>query len=184
MAAYKFRVLLDSEKNEEIFRDIVINKEDTFDKFYEAIVASFNFSNEQMASFYMSNDNWDKGFEITLMDMSYDDDMVEPIAMMAENKIVDFIEEKDQKMILVHDFMRMWIFLIELQGEVEENITEPIVAMSVGMAPPEDSKMMELDDEFGDEFGDDEFEDEFGDDFEDSYDDDDFGGGGYDEYDY
>lgn len=183
MSAYKFRVLLDSEKNEEIFRDIVINKEDTFETFYNAVIASFNFEGNQMASFYMSNDNWDKGFEITLMDMSYEDEVAEPTVIMSEQKLSDFIKEADQKLILVHDFMRMWIFLIELIELVKEPIEQPKVALAVGIAPPEDSKMMDLDDEFGDDDSyEDEFEDEFDNDFEDGYDEDDYGN--YDEYDY
>ena len=43
MGALKFRVLLDSEKDQEIFRDIIINEEDNFESFYRAILNSFNF---------------------------------------------------------------------------------------------------------------------------------------------
>lgn len=180
MSAYKFRVLLDTENNEEIFRDIVINKTDTFEVFYNAVIASFNFEGNQMASFYMSNDNWDKGFEITLLDMSLDDDMIEPVAIMSEQKIVDFIKESAQKMMLVYDFARMWIFLVELIEIVEEKVDQPKVALSIGMAPPEDSRGMDLDDEFGDftEDSDDDFMDDY--DEEDSFDD----YGNYDDEDY
>ena len=41
MAAYKFRVLLDTEKESEIFRDIVIDENDNFENFYHAIISSF-----------------------------------------------------------------------------------------------------------------------------------------------
>jgi hypothetical protein len=183
MSGFKFRVLLDSEKNEEIFRDIVIDKEATFETFYKAIIAAYRFEGNQMASFYMSNDSWDKGFEITLMDMSFDEDMIEPCAIMSEQKLVDFVKEADQKIILVHDFMRMWIFLIELIEIVKGDINEPQVALSVGIAPPEDSKMMNLDDDFDEDFeGEYDEDDEFGGEFEDDYDEDDYNS--YDEYDY
>lgn len=184
MSGLKFRVLLDSEKNEEIFRDIVISKDDTFEQFYKAIIAAYRFEGDQMASFYMSNDSWDKGFEITLMDMSFDDDMVEPCAIMSEQKLSDFVKEPDQKIILVYDFMRMWIFLIELIDIVKEPVDEPKVTLSVGIAPPEDSKMMNLDDDFDEDFDGDysDEDDEFGNEFEDGYDEDDYGN--YDEYDY
>lgn len=186
MSGYKFRVLLDSEKKEEVFRDIVIDRNDTFERFYKAIIASFNFEGNQLASFYMSNDEWDKGFEITLMDMSFDEDMIEPCAVMSEQKLVDFVKEADQKIILVHDFARMWIFLIELIDIVKEDITEPMVALSMGMAPPEDSKMMDLSEDFDEDFDggfeDDYDDDEFGSEFEDGYNEDDYGN--YDEYDY
>jgi hypothetical protein len=180
MSAYKFRVLLDTENNEEIFRDITINKADTFETLYNAVIASFNFEGNQMASFYMSNDNWDKGFEITLLDMSLDDDMLEPVAIMSEQKIGDFVKESGQKVILVHDFVRMWIFLIELIEVVKETVDKPKVTLSVGMAPPEDSRMMNLDDIFGED-SDDEYDNEYDEDFEDDSDDD---YGSYNDEDY
>ena len=61
MPGLKFRVLLDSEKKEEIFRDILISDTDNFESLYHAILKSFNFKGDQMASFYVSNDDWDKG---------------------------------------------------------------------------------------------------------------------------
>ena len=117
MAGLKFRVLLDSENSSEIFRDILIKDTDNFETLYKAIVSSFRFQGDQMASFYVSNDSWDKGSEISLMDLSYDDELTEsPTAIMKDALIKDFIEEPDQKFILVYDFMRMWIFLLELIG--------------------------------------------------------------------
>ena len=74
MGALKFRVLLDSEKDKEIFRDILINENDNFESFYRAILNSFNFEGKEIGSFFMSNDEWDKGHEISLMDMSYSDE--------------------------------------------------------------------------------------------------------------
>jgi hypothetical protein len=101
MAAYKFRVLLDTEKESEIFRDIVIDENDNFENFYHAIISSFRFQGDQMASFYISNDNWDKGHEISLMDMNYGDESIDEIASVMSSAIIrNFIElEKiqDQK---------------------------------------------------------------------------------------
>ena len=83
--------------------------------------------------------------------------------------IKDFLEEPDQKFILVYDFMRMWIFLIELIGYEKDIPESPQVALSMGMAPPEDSRTsndiedmflsMSSEEEEGDDYGFDEFED-------------------------
>jgi len=177
MGSLKFRVLLDSEKSEEIFRDIQINEDDNFESLYHAILKSFQFEGNQLASFYISNDEWDKGHEIALTDMRYDDE--EDISIMKESTLNDFMETSDQKIILVHDFMRMWIFLIELIDRRQETVAAPLTLLAVGLAPPEDSKMMQEDMEFGEDFED---EDEFGeeDDFEDGYDDEDLAN--YEEY--
>ncbi len=56
MSALKFRVLLDTEQDSEIFRDILIDENDNFESLYQAIISSFRFQGDQMASFYMSND--------------------------------------------------------------------------------------------------------------------------------
>lgn len=184
MAGLKFRVLLDSEAKTEIFRDILISDTDNFESFYKAIMNSFRFEGDQMASFYVSNDNWDKGHEINLMDMTYEDDDIDGQATVMKDAIIkDFLEEPDQKFILVYDFMRMWIFLAELIGYEKDGPETPEVVMAVGMAPPEDSRKAEDNEALfaGDDAH--EEEDEFGfDEFEDGYSDDDYSG--YDEYDY
>lgn len=177
MGAYKFRVLLDSEVENEVFRDILISDQDDFESFFHAITSAFNFQGDEMASFYMSNDNWDKGHEISLVDINYGDEAIdEKASVMSQAKIIDFIEAADQKIILVYDFMRMWIFLIELIEKVDAKVEKPEVVLSIGMAPPEDSKQANFEEDdmdFGD--FDEEEEDELGfNDYEDGYSEDDY----------
>lgn len=182
MAGLKFRVLLDSEQNQEIFRDIVIDKDATFETFYNTIIQSFSFAGDQMASFYVSNDDWDKGHEISWMDMTYgEDEEVEAPSVMSKAKLFEHIEEADQKFILVYDFLRMWIFLIELIGYEKESPESPLVALSVGMAPPEDSRMLSSEAFEGEEMENED--DDFGfDDFDDGMNEEDFGN--IDDYDF
>ena len=174
MAGLKFRVLLDSKDKNEIFRDILISDSDNFESFYRAILKAYDFSEEQMASFYISNHNWDKGFEISLFDMTFgeSEDQILP-AVMNTSIIREYIQDPDQKMILVHDFLRMWMFLVELIGVENETPEVPKTVLSIGDAPSEDSKSQgdeELQFETESEIGDEE-EDEFGfGDFEDEYD--------------
>lgn len=183
MGALKFRVLLDTEQESEIFRDILISEDDNFESLYQAIINSFRFQGDQMASFYLSNDDWDKGHEISLMDMNYGDEAIdEKASVMSAAILRDFMQERKQKIILVYDFMRMWIFLIELIDRTNDKVTTAKTLLSVGMAPPEDSKRANLDEE--DElFEEDEFSDDddiFDDDFEDGYDEEDYNN--YNEY--
>jgi hypothetical protein len=183
MAGLKFRVLLDTEKDEEIFRDILISDTDNFESFYKAIISSFRFQGLEMASFYVSNDSWDKGHEINLMDMTYGDDDMDGIPNIMKDAIIkDFLEEPDQKFILVYDFMRMWIFLIELIGYDKEGPETPQLLLAIGMAPPEDSKPAENDQLFmGDQP--DEDEDDLGfNDFDDDISEDDYTN--FDDYEY
>jgi hypothetical protein len=133
-----------------------------------------------MASFYISNDNWDKGHEIGLFDMRYSDDEAEDLSVMKDATIADFIEVADQKIILVYDFLRMWIFLLELIERTDEIVPAPKVTLSIGIAPPEDSRMIQ-EDAFHGEEDDDEMK-EFDEDFEDGYDEEDFSN--FEEYEY
>ena len=172
MAGLKFRVLLDSKDKNEVFRDILISDKANFESFYTAIKSAYNFTEDQMASFYISNDNWDKGFEISLFDMSFgeSEDQILP-GVMDSSIIGEYIQEADQKIILVHDFLRMWIFLIELIGYEESTPESPTVVLNVGNAPSEDSKSQENDElQFETESEEDE-EDEFGfNEFDEGYD--------------
>lgn len=181
MGALKFRVLLDSEKDQEIFRDILIDENENFETLYHAILNAFRFEGQEMGSFYMSNDEWDKGHEIGLMDMRYSDEDEDLPGVMKDAVLKNFMEVPDQKIILVYDFLRMWIFLIELLERTEQTVEKPEVALSMGIAPPEDSKMIAEDSFYGEEENEDELfgEDE---DFEDGYDEEDYSG--FDEYNY
>lgn len=176
------RIVVDTE--DDIFRDIEIQKTQNFEDLHDAIIRSFNFGGDQMASFYMSNESWEKGQEIGLMDVSaFDGDNSTP--SMRNTMIQDFLYEKNQKMLYVYDFLKMWIFYVEVihLGETGEGEVYPRVIREFGEAPDENSKEipdmfddldlglddeefgMEDDDEDFDEFDDD---DPFGD-YEDSY---------------
>ncbi|HLP54240.1 MAG TPA: hypothetical protein VK151_04390 [Fluviicola sp.] len=181
MGALKFRVLLDSEKEQETFRDILINDTDNFETLYRAILNAFRFEGQEIGSFYMSNDDWDKGHEIGLMDMRYSDEDESLPSVMKDAVLKDFMEVPDQKIILVYDFLRMWIFLIELLEQTEQTVDKPEVVLSIGVAPPEDSKMIPEDDDFMGEGEEDEL---FGEDdeFDDGYDEEDYSN--YDEFNY
>jgi hypothetical protein len=186
MPGLKFRVLLDSDKNEEVFRDILISDASDFESFYHAIMKSFDFKGDQMASFYVSNDEWDKGHEISLLDMSYDDDSIDAPASVMKNAIIkDFLEEPDQRFILVYDFMKMWIFLIELIGFDRNEPKIPEMLIAIGSAPKEESRE-ELQEELfleNEHMSSNDDEDEFGfDEFDDDYSDDDLSD--YNEYEY
>ncbi len=148
MSSYKFRILVDTDSSEEIFRDIIISEADNFESLYNAIIQSFEFNGDQLASFYLSNDSWDKGLEIALMDMGSGEGM-EELKMMKSTSINELIDAKGQKLILVYDFLKMWCFLIELIEITPDFILDPEVKLSIGVAPKEDSKELDFTSEMG-----------------------------------
>lgn len=75
----------------------------TFLDLHNAILASVGYPDDQMTSFFMMNDRWEKEQEVTLVEMesTYDyDNMV-----MNDTRLSDLIEEQGQRMIYVFDPM-------------------------------------------------------------------------------
>ena len=114
---YRFRVVLDNDTKEDIFRDIEIRKTDYLEDLHNVITQSFGFDCSEMASFYMSDDNWNQGEEISLFDMSEGDS---DIQLMNEKSLDSAVSESSTKLIYVYDFLNMWTFLVELAEVVEE----------------------------------------------------------------
>ncbi|MCC6601209.1 MAG: hypothetical protein IT223_11135 [Crocinitomicaceae bacterium] len=148
---YKFRVIIDTE--EDVFRDIEIETDATFENLHLAILDSFDFESGEMASFYMSNEQWEKGLEVPLMEM---EGKGKSVISMKNCKLSDMVTQPADKVLYVYDFLRMWIFYVELVEIKKDKPSTiyPRVAMAYGDAPAQDSKEMDL---FGNEFSEDEF---------------------------
>lgn len=114
---YRFRILFDNDTEDDIFRDIEIRKTDTLEDLHNAITQSFGFDGSEMASFYVSDDEWNQGQEISLFDMS---EGLEVVKLMSETSIESVTDEDKTKLIYVYDFFSMWTFLVELGEIVEE----------------------------------------------------------------
>ncbi len=176
MNIYHFRVLLDSTKD--IFRDIEISEKATFADLHRALVEAFLFSGNEMASFYMSNDTWDKGQEIALMDMS---DGTEGVIDMESTYLNDLVVEPESKLLYVYDFYRMWIFFVELIAirPAVAGTVYPNVILAVGIAPGEYSRESADDMEFKSDIDDSFFDDSRS--TEDDYNSDEEGFGSFDD---
>ncbi|MGB0769330.1 MAG: IS1096 element passenger TnpR family protein [Flavobacteriaceae bacterium] len=147
---YRFRAILDHDSKEDIFRDIEIRKTDTFEDLFNVLTQSFGFDGSEMASFYVSDDQWQQGQEIALFDMGENED----IRLMNETIIEDIIDEDQTKLIFVYDFLNMWTFLVELGEIVEEaqGTDYPNLMFVCGQVPSEaPEKQFEADQSFEDD---------------------------------
>ena len=135
-----FRILVDYQEN--VFRDIEVKIDDTFSTLHTMIQEAFGFDNSQMASFYVSNDEWEKGQEITLMEVMDPEEDGEPIWLMNETDLSKIIFEKDQKLLYVFDFLLMWCFYIDTieVKEVEDTVILPRITQEFGESPDQYSK--------------------------------------------
>ena len=130
---YKFRVIVDTEQD--VFRDIEIETDATFEQLHEAVLDAFDFESGEMAG--------------------------DAALSMKSTKLSDMLSKPSEKVLYVYDFMRMWIFYVELM-EVKKDAPStiyPRVALVYGDAPSQDSKEMDL---FGSEFSEEEFKEVHG----------------------
>jgi len=154
---YRFRVILDNDSDDDVFRDLEILETDTLEDLHNIINQSFGFDGAEMASFYLSDDTWNQGEEFSLFDMGEGDDEVK---LMNDTVIKEVVHEAQTKLIYVYDFYNMWTFYVELAEIVDsvEGIDYPNLMFAHGQIPdtaPE--KSFEAED-FNDDFN--EFDDD------------------------
>jgi hypothetical protein len=134
MAILKFRIYL--EEDDSVYRDVVIRHTQSFYDLHETILKAFEFDNKHQATFYRSNDHWQRGREITLE--KYERAYKAPPLFMKDTTIGSEIKDPNQKFIYVYDFTKNWAFLVELINvSKEENpkITYPSMIRKEGIGP-------------------------------------------------
>jgi len=146
---YKLRVFLETEK-EDVYRDIVIQKDASLEDLHNVIVNSFDFDGNEMASFYLTDDDLNQGLEIPLFNM---DEHQPANNTMSNTKIKDVISEETPNLLYVYDFFNMWRFLIGMIEEIEEVAGEdyPQVVYAKGIRPedpPEINFNQEIEDQY------------------------------------
>jgi len=134
MAILKFRIFF--EDDDSIYRDVAIRHTQTFFELHEAILRAYEFDNKHKATFYRSNDHWQRGREISLE--QYDLEYKVPPLIMKETVVSSEIKIPGQKFIYNYDFNKNWNFQVELINvSKEENpkISSPATIRTEGIAP-------------------------------------------------
>src|SRR5258705_6459737 len=134
MAILKFRIYW--EDDDGIYRDVVIKHTQTFFDLHKALLACFEFDNKQKATFFRSNDKWQRGREISIekYDKTY---KVAPL-LMSETLVGSEIKDPNQKFIYVYDFNKNWTFMVELinvNKEESVKIKYPSCIRTEGIGP-------------------------------------------------
>jgi hypothetical protein len=118
MHVYKFRLL--SDIYDEFVRDIEIQANQTFLDFHEAINQCVKLNGQELASFHICDQKWNKMQEITLIDMIGNENTgeegkpLEETFIMKDSTIRNFINEPHQRLVYEYDFLNMNAFYIEL----------------------------------------------------------------------
>ncbi|HLP05614.1 MAG TPA: hypothetical protein VK152_09315 [Paludibacter sp.] len=129
---YKFTLLSDEVDN--FVRVITIDSEAKFIDLHNAILDSVNFEKNQMTTFFICSDNWEKGQEVTLVEMEssseYDN------LVMDETRLEELLSDENQKLLYVFDMMADRVFFIELTEIIPmKDQQKPACILSEGEPP-------------------------------------------------
>jgi len=136
MAVLKFRVYW--EEDDAIYRDVLVKHTQSFQDLHLIILKAFEFDQKHDATFYRSNDTWQRGREISkeVYDRAY---KVAPL-LMAETIIGTEIIDTNQHFIYEYDFVKSWSFLIQLiqvvkNVDADMTLEYPMVSRVEGVGP-------------------------------------------------
>ena len=150
MAILKFRVYF--EEDDSVYRDIAIRHTQSFKDLHEAVLKAFEFDTKHGATFYRSNDNWQRGREISLE--VYENRTYKAVPLlMQDTTIGSEIKDPNQKFIYLYDFAKSWTFLIELISvSKEENakLSYPATVRKEGIPPSQYGTKSLLGEKFAD----------------------------------
>lgn len=128
---YLIRVICD--ETEDFRRDILINEDATFLDLSLAILKSCGYPDDQMTSFYVCNEDWERAEQITREDVretAEDQD----IYIMAETELTEFLDNGITNLEYVFDPFNDRVFSLSVREE-RSGSGYPEVVKSVGEAP-------------------------------------------------
>ena len=133
-----FRIKLISDEVENFLREILIEDDATFLDLNNAILASCGYPDDQITSFYLCDEEWERKKQVTREDMSLDKEASfdEDIYVMGTTRLDELIEEEEQKMEFVFDPFSERVFYLDVTEIVpSRHLSAPEVVRSVGQAP-------------------------------------------------
>src|SRR5580698_9595000 len=134
MAILKFRIYL--EEDDSVYRDVAAKHTQTFFQLHEVILKAFEFDNKHAATFYRSNDHWQRGREISLE--KYNKEYKAPPLLMIETAIGSEIKNPNQKFVYQYDFVKNWWFWVELisvSKDEDSKLSYPALIKTEGIGP-------------------------------------------------
>lgn len=151
-----YRFLLLSGENEEFSREVELKSTQTFQELHQAIRDNCKYRSDEMASFYICNEDWEKEKEVTMF--SFDDENADSLTM--DQPISNLVTEKNQKLIYIFDFYNERGFFVELIAIHHETdgIAYPRWVHSAGNPPEQFMDISMFDNEFEDEY---DFDEDF-----------------------
>ena len=136
MAVLKFRVYW--EEDDVIYRDVLVKHSQNFADLHQIILKAFEFDQKHDATFFRSNDIWQRGREISKE--VYEKEYKASPLLMEETIIGSEIIDTNQHFVYLYDFVKSWSFLIELiqvikNADADMSLEYPLVSRIEGVGP-------------------------------------------------
>ena len=129
---YRFTIISDEVEN--FIREIKIDSEATFFDLHAAILKSVGYKDDQMTSFFLCDEDWEKEKEVTLEDMGSSSE--EDSWLMKETRLNELIEDEKQRLLYVFDPLADRVFFIELTEIITgQDIKSAVCSRKQGEAP-------------------------------------------------
>lgn len=139
---YRFKLVSDEVSN--FSREIEIDSDSTFLQLRNAILDSVDYSKDDIDSFFLCDDEWERREEITLVEMDSSSDY--DIWLMEDTPIDELVEDEGQKMVFVFDYLTERSFFMELKEIIPgRSLSEPVCTLKKGKAPMQKVDMDEFD---------------------------------------
>lgn len=138
---FKFRIVSDEVDN--FRREIQIDADASFTDLKNAICESVGYDKNQMCSFFICDDRWEKEKEITMEDMGTDS--AQEIYLMDDSVLSDFIDDEGDRLMFTFDYMTDRSFFLEMKElETGKKLMDPVCSLSIGKAPAQNMDLEEF----------------------------------------
>lgn len=128
-----YRFVLLSDEVDNFYRELEINSDATFLDMHNLILDSVKYTKDQITSFFVCSDRWEKKQEITLIEMDTSAD--EDLYLMEDTHIDEFIHDKGDRLLYTFDNVADRSFFIELKEVKPGYNAAPVCTKSEGNPP-------------------------------------------------
>lgn len=131
---YKIKFI--SEEVDGFFRELNIDSDATFLDLSNAILEACGYPDDQMTSFYVCNEEWERGQQVTREDMSDPEREDEDLYLMDKTPLTEFIDDKGQRFEYVFDPFAERSFYLQVKDVIPGgHLDAPEVVRAHGDAP-------------------------------------------------
>ena len=126
----KYLIRITLESKEDIIREIEISSKDKLVDLHNYFIKIFDLNTKELASFFTVDNDLEIQQEIPLFSFE------ENNPKMEDFRLENLLFEKNDKLIYLFDYLKMWRFLVELI-DIQEGITKKRCTMEIGKIPKE-----------------------------------------------